>query len=262
MSSRTETIDALTGCYDDLTSLLGQLSPSDWDVQSLCPDWTVRGVVTHLAAVEHALTGWLPTPDDDKPPFDKIGTFIDEVASLSNDELRVRVEQILGTRKAELSATSDDDFAIASMTPVGPGTYHRFMDIRIFDFWVHQRDMTVPLGLTTDDTGRAAEIALDEVHNSMGYIAGKKIGLPDGMSLTVHLTGPVTRDLHVNVDGRAAVVDRLDDPTVTLTTDSLTFVQLACGRLDPQAMIDAGRITWSGDPGWGDTAARNLAFTM
>ena len=66
----------------------------------------------------------------------------------------------------------------------------------------------------------------------------------------------------MKVDGRAAVVDGLDDPSVEVTADSLTFVQLACGRIDPQQAIDDGRISWTGDAEWGENAARNLAFTM
>jgi hypothetical protein len=42
----------------------------------------------------------------------------------------------------------------------------------------------------------------------------------------------------------------------------LTFMQLACGRIDPQAQIDAGKITWTGNGELGARAARNLRFTM
>ncbi|MGI9613596.1 MAG: maleylpyruvate isomerase family mycothiol-dependent enzyme [Acidimicrobiales bacterium] len=262
MTSRLQTTRNLISCYDDLEALIADLSPAEWDVQSLCPDWTVRGVVEHLTGVEYALLGWLPTPEDDKPPFELVGEFLGRAASLSNDELVAEVNRVLGTRRTELEAMTDEEFARASMTPVGPGTYHRFMDVRVFDFWVHQRDMTTPLGRPSDDGGDAAETAVDEVHGSIGFIVGKKIGLPDGMSIAIHLTGPVERDVYAAVDGRAARVDSVASPSVELTTDSLTFVQLACGRIDPQGPIDAKAITWTGDDAWGEKAARNLAFTM
>ena len=57
-------------------------------------------------------------------------------------------------------------------------------------------------------------------------------------------------------------VDHLDDPDVVLTTDSTTFIQLACGRIDPQTLIDSGVLTWKGDAELGERAARNLRFTM
>ena len=40
------------------------------------------------------------------------------------------------------------------------------------------------------------------------------------------------------------------------------LLQLAGGRIDPQAQIDAGRVTWTGDGEFGDRAARNLRFTI
>jgi len=91
---------------------------------------------------------------------------------------------------------------------------------------------------------------------------GKKIGLPDGRSITFDLTGPVERQMHVKVDGRATVVDEQTEHDIVLTADSTTFALLACGRIDPQQQIDAGAISWTGDDEWGDRAARNLRFTF
>ncbi len=262
MDDRETTIGALIGCYDELEALLGDLDEGEWQVQSLCPDWTVKGVVTHLAGVEDLLVGWLPQGPEDLPPFEKMAAFATEADALSGPELATRASSILDQRRSELRSLSGDDLARPGMTPVGPGTYGRFMEIRVFDFWVHQRDMTMPLGRPTDDSGPAATIALDEVHRSMGYIVGKRIGLPDGMSIAFRLRGGVDRAIDVVVDGRAGVVDQLEDPDVTVNADTTTFVMLACGRLDPQEQIDAGRISWTGDDRWGDTAARNLRFTM
>jgi hypothetical protein len=105
-------------------------------------------------------------------------------------------------------------------------------------------------------------MALAEVAGAIGYIVGKKIGLPDGMSIVVHTTGGVESDLAVVVEGRAGAVDTVESPDVELTADVETFVMLAAGRIDPQAQIDAGTISWTGDAEWGERAARNLAYTM
>ena len=147
---------------------------------------------------------------------------------------------------------------------MGVQSYGGFLAIRIFDMWVHVRDCTIPLGRATDDSGPAAEITMNQVEGSMGYIIGKKVGLPDGMSLRADITGPVERQMAVVVDGRAKAVDpgSLDSPDVVLTADSTTFIMLACGRIDPQSKIDDGSISWSGDAHWGEHAARSLRFTM
>jgi hypothetical protein len=76
------------------------------------------------------------------------------------------------------------------------------------------------------------------------------------------LTGPVRRDLSVVVDGRARAVGHVERAHVELTTDTVTFIQLAAGRIDPQRQIDAGLVTWTGDARLGDRAARNLRFTI
>lgn len=262
MADQTTTTAALEACYDDLEELVADLSETEWSVQSLCPDWTVRGVVTHLAAIESILVGWKPEADDEPPPFQRVGAFETAAADLAPADLVAKTAEILAARRTELAGLSSDDWAHKCMTPVGPGYYGRFMDVRVFDFWVHQRDMTLPLGRATDDTGAHAAIALDEVHQSLGYIVGKKVGLPDGASMAIRLTGPLERDMFVNVDGRAAVVDSVADPTVELVANSTTFIMLACGRVDPQAEIDAERISWRGDAELGDKAARNLRFTM
>ena len=169
---------------------------------------------------------------------------------------------MFGRRRADLATLSEDDLSRPSWTPVGPATYGSFMAIRVFDFWVHERDITTPLGLPTDDGDVRAEMALAEVERSLGYIVGKKVGLPDGSSIVFHLTGPLRRDLYVAVDGRAKVVGPVERPDVELSTDSLTFVQLACGRVDPQERIDAGLVSWAGNAEFGDRAARNLRYTM
>ncbi|MFV0524446.1 MAG: maleylpyruvate isomerase N-terminal domain-containing protein [Acidimicrobiales bacterium] len=257
-----QTRNNLLGCFDQLQALIESLPEAQWAVQSLCPDWTVRGVVTHLAAVEHVLDGWRPTDDDVNPPFARMQEYIDTAEPWSIGELTASVRGLLDARRGQLAETTDEQFAHASGTPVGPATYQRFMDIRTFDFWVHQRDMCLPLARPTVDDGPDAVRSLDEVDDSIGYIVGRKIALPDPMTIRFHLTGPVKRDIDVAVEGRATRVHDLPDPDVTVTTDSTTFIMLACGRLDPQAVIDRGDISWTGDATWGDIAARNLRFTM
>jgi len=227
MAEQSASTAALLSCYDDLEALIDDLGTDEWGVQSLCPDWDVRGVVAHLTGVEHLLVGWAPQADDEPPPFQKMAEFEATTGPMDSDAFVALVHQTIGARRAELPGMSADAWAQRCMAPIGPATYGRFMDVRVFDFWVHQRDMTQPLGRETVDSGPHAEIALDEVHGSLGYIVGKKIGLPDGMSIAFHLTGPVERDLYAAVDGRAAVVDDLADPSVEVEVGTERFAATA-----------------------------------
>ena len=262
MSERDELVDVMTQSYANIDALFGGLSDADFEVQSLCPDWTARGILTHLTGVERMLSGWMPTGVEDPIPFQKVMEFAGASEQMSNEELLGAYREAVAARSADLASLTQEQIDTPSLTPVGPQTYGRFMAIRAFDFWVHERDVRMPLARPSDDGGITAEYALQEVHLSLGYIVGKKIGLPDGKGITFHLNGPLERDLHVLVDGRATVVDELASPDVELSCNSTSFIMLACGRIDPQLEIDEGRVSWSGDAEYGERAARNLAFTM
>lgn len=257
-----EAIANLNLCFDSLDGLLSDLDADQWRVQSYCPDWDTRGIATHLAAVESMFAGEPPGSFVENVPFDQVGDYVARVGGLDDADLLAAYRETISDRRAELATYTEEQMLLPSLTPVGPGTYGRFMAIRVFDFWVHEQDIRGPLGIPGHEGGPAAAMALDEIEASLPYIAGKKIGLPDGKSMTFDLTGPVERTMHVVVDGRAANVDSLESADVVLTADSVTFALLACGRIDPQGAIDAGKVNWSGDAELGETAARSLRFTM
>jgi uncharacterized protein (TIGR03083 family) len=211
-------------------------------------------------AIESVLLDW--RPDSAENPFVAMPAHVQQLAAMEPKELVARYHEVVGRRLFDLEAMSDSEFDAPSFTPVGQATYARFMAVRVFDLWVHERDITVPLRLATNDSGIAAEMSLDEVQGSIGYIAGKKIGVPDGMGIAFHITGPVNRDIFVKVEGRATRVPELADPDVVLHADFLTFMLLACGRVDPEVAIGQRHISWTGDAELGSRAARNLAFTM
>lgn len=253
---------SLEQCYDAIESVCTRLHGEEWRTQSLCPDWTARDVIAHLGMMERVMTGWLPASAEELPPLGRIGPFQDEAARLDDAAFGRRIADIFAGRRADLDKLTAADLDRSSWTPIGQKTYGQFLQIRIFDFWVHERDITTPLRWSTDDGGPRAEIALGQVTDSIGYIVGKKIGLPDGSSIVFHLTGPIKQDISVLVGGRARQVDSVANPTVELTTDTVTFIQLAAGRIDPQQQIDLGKVVLQGDRELASQAAHNLRFTI
>jgi len=257
-----EAIALLNDCMDSVDELLDDLTDDQWATQSYCPDWDVRGTAIHLAAIEHMLAGDEPGSWTDSVPFTKVDDYVAQVSDLNNADLLAAYRSTIAARREEMAGYTAEQLALPSMTPVGPQTYGRFMAIRVFDYWVHEQDIRGPLEMPGHESGPTAEMALNEIQISLPYIVGKKIGLPDGNSMTINLTGPVERQMHVKVDGRASVVDSLSDPDVILNANSTAFALLACGRIDPQGPIDDGRVTWTGDDELGERAARSLRFTM
>jgi uncharacterized protein (TIGR03083 family) len=259
MTTREQIVHNLRSALHSFGSVIDALTPEQWQAPSLCPAWTVQGVVHHVTTIEGGLLGWRPGGEH---PFAAMGAIGDELALLSSADLRARYHSLAAARLREIEAMTDEEFDAPSFTPVGQGTYGRFMTIRVFDIWVHERDIRVALGIAGDDGGPVAEMSLDEVQGSIGYIAGKKIGVPEGKGIAFRITGPIQRDILVKVEGRATRVTELPNPDVTVEADALTFMLLACGRIDPEGPIADGRIRWTGDPELGARAARNLAFTM
>lgn len=253
-------VDAHRGLFAHYNDLVGRLSDEEMATQSLCPAWDVRGVITHTMGVEVVLTGWAPSAEA-PPPFEKIGEFNAAVESMDRGDYASRISEVTSARLNHLESLAPAVIDEPSFTPAGLATYRRFLQVRVFDLWIHARDIALPLGEQLDDSGPAAEMTLQEVDDSIGYVVGKKIALPEGRSIVFEIRGGVERDIAVRVDGRATRVDAVADPDVTVTTDVGTFLMLAAGRIDPQKQIDDGAITWSGDDEWGRTAALNLAYT-
>lgn len=134
---------ALRDCYAAMEALCTDLSDAEWGAQSLCPDWKIRDVINHVTSIEAVMAGWLPDDDRTPPPFEKAADFLRQ-ADTDATTYSELVRAIYDHRRRDLAALSDADLMRPSWTPVGPATYGRFLEIRVFDFWVHERDITTP----------------------------------------------------------------------------------------------------------------------
>ncbi len=260
----------LTETWESLDGLLAGLADSDWSVPTACPGWTVADQVAHLIGTESMLAG-RSTPalagDPGSHVRNDMGRFneawVQHFRGWPPAEELAAWRQVTGERRAQLDAMTEEDFAAESWTPVGPGTFARFMEIRVFDTWVHEQDIREAVGRPGHDRGAAVERCFDEMIGALGYLVGKRAGAPDGSSVTFHLEGSAGRDVTVAVEGRARVVDRFEgQPTTTLRLPALTFARLACGRADPDAVLAGGAIRIEGDRDLGRRVVSNLAFTM
>ena len=65
--------------FDTYATWSAGFGADDLAVQSLCPDWDVRGVIAHALGVEVVLDGWTPSTET-PPPFAKMGEFAAELA--------------------------------------------------------------------------------------------------------------------------------------------------------------------------------------
>jgi uncharacterized protein (TIGR03083 family) len=247
------------------------LTDEEWHSPTACPGWDVAAQYAHMIGTESSLAG-LPGPDVDpgspahvKNPIGKANeVWVAGLGSLSRSEVLGRFREVTDQRMRALRAMGEEEFSAPSWTPVGDADYRRFMQTRVFDCWVHEQDIRDAIGRPGHDSGPVAEQAVDEIFRVIGYLVGKRASAPDGSSLRIRLSGPVEREvLVVARDGRAGAVAALDgEPSSTLSLSSNAFVRLACGRVDPQAVLSGalGGAEYEGDLAF--RLVSNLAFTI
>lgn len=244
---------------------------ADWRRPTECPGWTVADQLAHVVGTESMLAGRpSPEPAGGDPPahvHNDIGRFneawIERYRADGTERLCADLQQITEERLQRLRAMSEAQFDEPSWTPVGQATYRRFMQVRVFDCWVHEQDVRLAVDRPGHLDGPAAEQALDEAVRSLGYVVGKRAGAPDGSLVRMQLTGPVVRTIDVAVEGRATVVvPGGAKPTTTLTLTSDCLLRLACGRRSPIEALRRGDIGVAGDEALGRQVAEHLAFTI
>ena len=266
-AEKDRVVELLGAQWSNIVGLLAGLNDEEWSRLAL-PGWDVHDVVAHLIGTERSLSGAalpdIPADFGDHVRNDagKVNeAWICELRDRPHADLLADFREVTGERLASLRAMSIDDFNAPSWTPAGDATYARFMQIRIFDCWMHEQDIRAALQRPGNEGGAAAERSLDEVVAALGYIIGKRGRAPDGSSVLIRLTGPVKRDLAVVVQGRARVVEAVEgEPTATLTLSSSLFMRLAGGREDPEPAL--GRIELGGDQALARQLATSLAYTI
>ena len=267
-------VDALRDVWSRLDDLLDGVEAETWATPTSLPGWDVKDTVAHLVGTEAMLLGE-PTPDVDIDRGrrvhvrNEIGAFNERwVAAMSGAtpaEVLARFRDHTSRRLAALGEMSAAAWEAVGFTPAGKDTYGRFMRIRTFDCWLHEQDIRDAVGQPGGEGGPAAELALEEMAASMGFVVGKKAGAPAGSRVRFELTGPAARRIDVEVGERAAVVDELSAlPTVTLTMPAGVFARLGGGRSDVAARREQVSIAAPVADGTelGERVLANLAYTI
>ena len=267
-----EVLTGLFASWDGIEAVLAALPEDAWQTPTSLPGWTVHDVVAHIVGTEMMLSG-APTPEVDVADRDHVHNDIGALNERWVEHLRgespagmlAKFREITTRRKAMLSSMPVEEWNTVTFTPAGPDSYGRFMRVRVFDCWMHEHDIREAVGRPADDdqlSGSDTRLALDEMASSMGFVVAKKGKAPDGSRVLIRLTGPVSREIRVAVDGRAAVVEDFGgaEPTVAITIDGLQFTRLAGGRpLLPERPQSIG---YAGDAEAGGRIIENLAYVI
>ena len=199
-NDRATLVAALEEQFDALLELGRDLTEEQWGTPSEVPGWTVKDNFSHVIGTELMLLG---RPDetidigDVEHVKNDIGTFnevpIRTRSGKSGQEVLAEFALVAGERKAALAAMSEADFDAESFTPAGKDTYGRFMQIRVFDCWIHEQDCREALGLPGHTSGAAVVDDLDDPTTTVTmpttlwfrFAAGRRPGDPSHADVTI-----------------------------------------------------------------------------
>jgi uncharacterized protein (TIGR03083 family) len=201
--------------------LLGSLSDDEWQSPTRCEGWTIQDVISHLVTVnsfwETSVTAGLAgEPTRYLATFDPAAhppLMVDGMRGLSSREV---FDQFVSTNDGFLGAVATLDesgWSALAESPAGQVTVRLLAHHALWDAWVHERDIALPLGRTPD-------VEPDEVRSCLRYAAalGPALAVTKGESIlgefAVAATDPVANFV-VEIGESVAVRDcetRTDAP--------------------------------------------------
>jgi uncharacterized protein (TIGR03083 family) len=186
---------------DRLAATLADLDPEQWATLSRCEGWTVQDVMIHLSStnqfwafsIKQGLAG---EPTEFLLGFDPVTSPADLVAGQQGTPPRATLAQFVEGNQAlaDALATADSDGAWEVLAEAPPG--HIAIGLvaihALWDSWVHERDILIPLGL--DPVVDDAEMEACLVYAAaLGPAFHASTGSTHSGVLALHATDPDVR---------------------------------------------------------------------
>lgn len=139
--------------------MLAEASAETWAAPTRCDGWSVRDVVAHLVTVNRFWEASVRGGRDGRPtrmlaafdPAADPGLFVESMSALHADDV---FEQFVASNDGFLGAVaelSDEEWTRVAESPIGHVGLDRTIDHALWDAWVHERDIALPLGLPLVD---------------------------------------------------------------------------------------------------------------
>ena len=225
-------------------ALLAGLSDEQWEAPSRCEGWAVRDVASHLVTVNEfwnasVVAGVAGQPTRMLVGFDPAATpsvMVNSMSALSSSEVFERFAETNDAFLETLSELTSEQWSMAAESPAGHVPVRLLAQHAIWDCWVHERDVALPLGLTP-------EVEPDEVVSCLQYSAAVSPALGLGLQrsgpsvLAVDATDPVTQFVLEVTDSVELHDSCIDEGVPCLRGDAVELTEALSLRvpLDPAA---------------------------
>jgi uncharacterized protein (TIGR03083 family) len=262
--------DALAETWGSLADACHELSSTEWALPTECPGWDVKDQLSHLIGVERTIMGEVA------PEWDRsLGPHVKNDFAASNEpwiavrraqsgpEVQAEFADVTARRLAQMGELTEEEWAAVGWSPVGQRPHAVFMEVRVFDSWVHEQDARRALDRPGGCGGRASALSLDRVQGAMGFVVAKQARCADGTSVRFDVSGTAAdaRSFTVAVDGGRGVLSEEGlSATACISLSALDFVRLGCGRATADQMEAAGGVGLEGDAAIGMRVLSSMNF--
>jgi uncharacterized protein (TIGR03083 family) len=155
-----------------LEAMLAGLDEPQWNSASRCGGWSVQDVVAHLAGVNafweaSVRAGLAGSPTQVLAQFDPVAhppQLIEPLRGLAPADVLEQFARSNAVLLDALASLRDGDWEVLAESPVGHVSMRLLAHHALWDCWVHERDIAIPLGL-------AAVVEPDEVTSCLRYAA-------------------------------------------------------------------------------------------
>lgn len=152
--------------------VLHSLTDDEWRHPSRCDGWTVQDVITHLTSANHfwaisIQSGAAGQPTQFLAAFDPVASPQQMVAQEQGTPVAATLEAFETSCDALAAAVDDlspEDWEALAEAPTGHVPIRLVADHALWDSWVHERDVVLPLG-------RTPVVEEDEVLAALRYCA-------------------------------------------------------------------------------------------
>jgi uncharacterized protein (TIGR03083 family) len=251
----------------DFVALARDIPAEQRDLPTDLQGWSVQDNVAHTAHLEAVLAG-APEETVEVPRADHVngltGVYTEQgvVARRGRDmaALLDELEQAVARRYAALQADPPTDpDADPPRTPGGvPWSTERLLSNRPLDVWMHEQDIRRAIDRPGGFDTAAARHTVAVFGAALPMVVGKRVAPPAGTTVRVDVPeAGQSWTVSVADDGRAALVDPVDGPSVRITLRAEDFVILAGGR----RTVEETAAKVEGDEALGRAVLTRLAVT-
>jgi uncharacterized protein (TIGR03083 family) len=155
-----------------LAAILATFDDSQWAAPSRCAGWSAQDVTAHLVtttqfwAISFA-AGLAGAPTRYLGSFDPVASpqqMVEAVRGVSPDATLAQFVEAIDGMDNAVSGLSADDWSVLAEAPPGHVSLHAVALHALWDSWIHERDVLLPLGI-------APVVEPDEVEGCLRYVA-------------------------------------------------------------------------------------------